>query len=171
MNEYGFDYLNYISNVPNQMKYGSNKTYSNMNYGNQPFSDMNYVPNQSAQVQMMNTTQLLEPYQGFMRGNMFANLYDPYKNYKPMELNPENEREALLYQILQYQFALTDLDLYLDTHPNDQEAIHLYQKYLTIKQQASSKYENMYGPLTLNSRDLDKNTWVWKNSPWPWEGV
>ena len=28
----------------------------------------------------------------------------------------------------------------------------------------------MYGPLELTSDALDKNNWVWNNSPWPWEG-
>ena len=150
MNDYGFDYLNYITNISN-----------NMNFMKNSQMDMNkkYKP------------QVLEPYQGFIRGNMFGEQYDAYKNYKPMELNPNNEREALLYQLLQYKFALTDLNLYLDTHPNDREMLQLYQKYLSMEKQICDKYESMYGPLTLDSNKIESNTWVWKNSPWPWEVV
>ena len=158
MNEYGFDYLNYItnvSNIPNQMYPSKN--------------DMGTNLNKSAN--FSNSNQLLEPYQGFIRGNMFKNLYDPYKNYKPMELNPTTEREALLYQLLQYKFALTDLNLYLDTHPNDQEMIQVYNKYLNIEKQMCDQYEKVYGPLTTDSMKLSNNNWIWKNSPWPWEGV
>lgn len=158
MNEYGFDYLNYITNVPNI----PNQMYPIKN-------DMN--PNLNKNANFPNNNQLLEPYQGFIRGNMFKNLYDPYKNYKPAELNPTTEREALLYQLLQYKFALTDLNLYLDTHPNDQEMIQLYNKYLSIEKQMCDQYENVYGPLTTDSMKLSTNNWIWKNSPWPWEGV
>ena len=34
-----------------------------------------------------------EAYLGFIRGNMFSNLYDPYQNYQIQELNP-NKKEA-----------------------------------------------------------------------------
>lgn len=169
MNEYGFDYMNYINNIPSSMNYNPNQKAS-MHYmtHNQP---MNQSIPQGVGSNMMMNTQVLEPSQGFMRGNMFGNLYDPYKNYKPANLNPENEQEALLYQVMQYKFALTDLDLYLDTHPNDREMLALYNKYLAIEKQMCDKYESMYGPLTLDSNYLGNNTWNWKNSPWPWEGV
>ena len=54
----------------------------------------------------MNNTNLSEPKNGFLRGNLFNNLYDPYKNYKYRELKPNNKREELLYNILMYNFAL-----------------------------------------------------------------
>ena len=159
MNEYGFDYMNYITNVPNSMNYNSNKP-SNMNFIVQNQSDFN-----------MSNQQTIDPTHGWFLGNLFANLYDPYKNFKPMELVPRNERETLLYQVMQYKFALIELDLYLDTHPNDSDAIKLYKQYLEIEKQMCDKYESMYGPLTLGSEHVGKNTWNWKKSPWPWEGV
>ena len=170
MNEYEFDYMNYLMNVPSSMNY-SGLPKVNMNYNQGMNPSMNYIPEKQAKMKMMENTRILAPEEGFMRGNLFGNLYDSYKNYKPALLNPTNEREALLYQVLQYKFALTDLGLYLDTHPNDMEAINLYNKYLDIEKQVCMKYESMYGPLTLDSNYLNSNTWVWNNSPWPWEGV
>ena len=32
---------------------------------------------------MENTNDLDKSYPGYLKGNMFKNLYDPYKNYKP----------------------------------------------------------------------------------------
>lgn len=160
MNDYGFDYMNYITNIPNSMKYNNSQ-------------NMDYMVGHKNMPNMMNKVwqkdKLLDPTEGFIKGNLFANLYDPYKNYKPAELNPKNEREALLYQVMQYKFALTELNLYLDTHPNDKEMTKLYNKYLKTEKQMCDKYESMYGPLTVDSNYLDKNTWVWDNSPWPWE--
>lgn len=160
MNDYGFDYMNYITNIPNSMKYNNSQ-------------NMDYMVGHKNMPNMMNKMwqkdKLLDPTEGFIKGNLFTNLYDPYKNYKPAELNPKNEREALLYQVMQYKFALIELNLYLDTHPNDKEMIKLYNKYLKTEKQMCDKYESMYGPLTVDSNYLDKNTWVWDNSPWPWE--
>lgn len=160
MNEYGFDYLNYITNVPN-----------NMNYSGFQKNNMNFMINNQPNLNLMSKEQPIDPMQGWMRGNLFANLYDPYKNYKPRGLNPKNEREALLYQVMQYKFALIELNLYLDTNPNDTEALNLYNKYLKVEKQMCDKYESMYGPLTVDSDSLGKNTWNWKNSPWPWEVI
>lgn len=160
MNDYGFDYLNYITNIPKKMNFtdlSNNNMYNMLN--NQP--NMN----------MMKKDMPIDPKEGWMRGNLFANLYDQYKNYKPMELDPKGERETLLYQVMQYKFALIELNLYLDTHPMDTEALNLYNKYLEIEKQMCKKYESMYAPLSLDSEDLENNNWKWIKSPWPWEGV
>lgn len=162
MNDYGFDYMNYITNIPKNMKYNQfSKNNTNFTMDNQDMANM--IPNK------IQKQQLVDPTKGWLRGNLFADLYEPYKNYNPAKLEAKNEREALLYQIMQYKFALIELNLYLDTHPNDMEMIKLYNQYLNTEKQMCDKYESVYGPLTLDSKYLDKNTWVWKNSPWPWE--
>ena len=157
MNDYGFDYMNYITNIPNSMKYNqTNKMNMNYNMANQ---DMMKI----------GMGQTIEPTEGWLKGNLFANMYEPYKNYKYANIEPKDEKEALLYQIMQYKFALIELNLYLDTNPNDSEKIRLYNQYLDIEKQMCDKYESMYGSLTLNSNYLDKNNWAWDNGPWPWE--
>ena len=153
MNEYGFNYLNLMPNI----KYDNNLI--NKSY---PMNYINQQPN--------NTQQLYDPTQGLTKGNLFANLYEPYKNYKPEKLNPESEKEALMLQLMQYKFALKDLNLYLDTHPNDTEIITLYNKYLSIEKQICNNYENMYGPITTDTPNMTSNNFNWINSPWPWEG-
>ena len=159
MNEYGFNYMNYITNIPSSMD-GMNKKFnfnSSMNI-NDKFNNM-----------LNKDEKLEEPYEGFIKGNLFTKLYDPYKSYKPMRLDADNEREALLYQIMQYKFVLTELNLYLDTNPNDKEKLELYRKYLMNEKQMCDKYEKMYGPLTVDSNYLNNDNWTWNNSPWPWE--
>lgn len=147
MNDYGFDYLGYIMNMSNNIKANNiDKNYSKM-------------------------PQILDPYQSFIKGNSFNNEYIPYKNYTPSAINPTNEKEALYYQLLQYNFILRDLDLYLDTNGNKKEVVELYNKYLDIKKQIQNKYESMYGAISLDSKFLDKTKWSWIDAPWPWEGV
>ena len=157
MNDYNFDYLNYITNIPGNINYGNNEMLN-------PLIMPNNMPTQNI------NDELLDPYQGLIRGNLFKNQYDPYKNYKPNTLNPTSEKDTLLYQIMQYKFALIDLKLYLDTHPNNTNILSLYNRYLTIEKQMCDKFESMYGPLTANSPYIGNKSWTWNNSPWPWEG-
>ena len=39
---------------------------------------------------------LYDPYEGFIRGNMYKNLYDPYKINSPYEIKPMNEQAEML---------------------------------------------------------------------------
>ena len=158
------DYLNTIPNVNNSINNYANNM-ANMN--NIPANKMN---NSTGYMKDNDNNKILEPYSGFVRGNMFDNLYDKYKNYKPRDINPSNEQEALLEQWQQYNFALVDLGLYLDVYPNDTKALNLYKKYLDISNKTLKKYESMYGPLCTDSEYVAGNKWNWDNSPWPWEG-
>lgn len=119
----------------------------------------------------INQTNLASPKEGFLRGNLFNNLYDPYKNYKYRELTPTNKREELLFNILKFKFALTELNLYLDLHPMDSEMIGLYNKYLMEMKKLWDEYEKSFGPLTIDSVNMSGNNWKWIDQPWPWEGT
>lgn len=121
--------------------------------------------------QINNQKNLTTPKIGLDRGNLFNNLYDPYKNYRYKELNPTNKREELLFDIMKYKFAMQELTLYLDTNPQDTEAINLFNKYMHDELMACNEYEKKYGPLTLNNMQPNKNNWQWIESPWPWEGT
>jgi hypothetical protein len=76
-----------------------------------------------------NTNQLYDAYTGFIRGNMFPKLYDPYKIPNPYEIQPMNEQAQLLTHLDALQFALIDLNLYLDVHPEDRNMINLFNQY------------------------------------------
>lgn len=104
------------------------------------------------------------------RGNLFNNLYDPYKNYKYNNLTATNKREELLLNVLRYDFVLTELTLYLDIYPKDRNMINLYNQYLEEKKRACFEYTKNFGPLTLDDQS-NNNSWSWLQSPWPWEGT
>ena len=114
---------------------------------------------------------LADPKNGFLRGNMFNNLYDPYKNYKYRELKPSNKREEMLYNILMYNFALIELQLYLDVNPMDSNMVNLYNKYKMDEKKICEEYEKEFGPLTMKGLNTGSDRWNWINSPWPWEVV
>ena len=167
MNNFNYDYNSYLNSM-------NNRTYipDMMNNMIDP-NIMNYMTNNIQnmnQINNKNGSEILNPTKGYIRGNLFKDLYDPYKNYKPKDISPSNEKEALLEQWRQYSFALTELNLYLDTNPNDDYALNLYNKYLDAKKKTQEKFERMYGPVTLSSNNAATNTWNWINGPWPWEG-
>ncbi len=74
---------------------------------------------------------------------------------------PLNELSAL-------QFAVTELGLYLDTHPEDAEALALFREYAERTMEARAAYEERFGPLLMQNAG-EKGCWDWICDPWPWE--
>ena len=136
-------------------------------FNNTFMNSMNNMPNMNG-LNMDNN--IADAKTGFLRGNMFSNLYDPYKNYKYRELKPTNKKEELLYNILKNKFAMIDLGLYLDMYPDDKNVINLYSRYLADEKRLCEEYERSYGPLTMDDV-MNMNEWKWIASPWPWEGT
>ena len=113
------------------------------------------------------TGNVLSPMDGFLRGNMFQDEYEPYKNLTYFKLNPSNDKERLLYQVMAYSFAINDLNLYLDLHPDNKGMLDLFKKYVKEEKELCNEYVNKYGPLEVNEVMGQKFDWI--NSPWPWE--
>ncbi len=76
----------------------------------------------------------------------------------------------MLRQIQQLSFVAVELQLYLDTHPEDQQALALFNSNHNELIQAVRQYEQVYGPLLSYgySPNMQKH-WSWVDSPWPWE--
>ena len=117
---------------------------------------------------MMNTS-LYNPNDGFNKGNMFPNLYNQYKNYKPVELKANNEREQILLDLSRVAFAAHELNLYLDLNPNDESLLAFFNDYRREANALMKQYESKYGPLNIKSDSLEKGPFAWVNNMWPWE--
>ena len=113
----------------------------------------------------MINNELFEPYHGFIRGNMFKNIFDQYG--KIYDVKPLNEQAELLTYIDIYNFACIDLKLFLDINEDDKELTDLYNMYSTELKKYMMEYEKKYGPLTENSI-LKNDGWNWL-TPFPWE--
>ena len=140
------------------------------NYYNYPnyLQNSNFEGKNSRNVNYQNDN-LFNPYQGLIRGNMFKNLYQPYKNERPYEIKPVNEQAKMLTDLDALEFAMIDLNLYLDVNPDDQRAIELYNKYRQENEELLKLYQDRFGPILLNSDSLNNIPWMWDNRPWPWE--
>ncbi len=75
-------------------------------------------------------------------------------------------KQSLLHEIMSLNFAVNDLVLYLDTHPQDTRAINKHNEYSEKVIELTEKYQRLYGPLTVN---FTSETWDWIDEPWPWE--
>ena len=79
-----------------------------------------------------------------------------------------SERERLLRRLSAAQFAAWELNVFLDTHPNNAEAINRYKAYKKTAQELMASYESKYGP--LKAQNVTNDVWFdWVNNPWPWE--
>lgn len=76
------------------------------------------------------------------------------------------KREEMAMKIRELDFALVELNLYLDTHPEDRKALCLHNNYARQVKELKDKYQKIYGPLTM---DFPCNKWRWLEQPWPWE--
>lgn len=116
-----------------------------------------------------NNTSLFNPKEGFIKGNMFRNLYSQYKNYQPYDITPRNEKEKSMLEIGTMAFASHDLNLYLDLHPEDQSMFMLFQDYRNKTNKLIEEYERRFGPIHIMSEQMN-NSFDWSTKKWPWEG-
>ncbi len=74
----------------------------------------------------------------------------------------------LRLEIQRYVFAAHDMQLYLDTHPNDAKAFSIFRSLAQKAEELKTEYQANYGPLTpAAARDYD--SYLWLKGPWPWE--
>lgn len=88
-----------------------------------------------------------------------------------MRNKPTTDQSRLFYEISMLDFVVVDLIEYLDTHPNDKEALEYFNHFNRMKNQAMKDYAMKYGPLVVSLADDCRNEWKWGAMPLPWEGV
>ena len=81
----------------------------------------------------------------------------------------EINREELFYKIQSVSFAMEDVRLYLDTHPDDIAAYEYYDAYKKIRAKSVNQYNRFFEPLDAYNIKREEN-WSWYTNPWPWEG-
>jgi len=115
-----------------------------------------------------NNLNLFNPYEGYLKGNAFKDEYIPYKNYKVLKPNIMSEKEEMLVNIGQYSFMMHDVNLYLDVHPDDKEALQKFMEYRNASNDLITKYERKYGPLSVKGTEKENTPFAWENTSWPW---
>ena len=86
-----------------------------------------------------------------------------------MPMNSDRETAALLQKVYTYGFAIDDVILYLDTHPDDEEALNYFNQCTALYNAAKQSYQEQFGQLNAFS-EQERSSWDWNTAPMPWEG-
>lgn len=78
------------------------------------------------------------------------------------------DKKKLLHYIDVVSFAVDDAKLFLDTHPDDKEALEFFDSYNKARNRAMSEYGAYFGPLTIREAGNDQE-FLWATQAWPWE--
>ncbi len=78
------------------------------------------------------------------------------------------DKEQMYRDIGIVGFVVTELALYLDTHPADRGALEYFNHYVRLKKQLEREFSQKYFPLTLDMAECN-NEWRWGAAPLPWE--
>jgi len=76
---------------------------------------------------------------------------------------------AQLRELQTVDFALLELNLYLNTHPGDMQAIQQFNQLAQKRQAMAQQFELQYGPLVNYGHSYSRFPWQWSETPWPWQ--
>ncbi|MGA9225700.1 MAG: spore coat protein CotJB [Mesobacillus sp.] len=76
---------------------------------------------------------------------------------------------ATMEQLQAVDFVLVELTLYLDTHPNDFDAINQFNQFAKERKRLKKVIESNYGPLMQYGNSYSGYPWDWNDAPWPWQ--
>ena len=106
----------------------------------------------------------------------FGKTYDPMRGLAAGTIFPELDkpftmnRSELYRWVMALGFCAYDMLLYLDTHPDDAQALSYYNQCNELYNSAKKTYEERFEPLSaFGSQPLED--WDWNDGPMPWEGV
>ena len=81
-----------------------------------------------------------------------------------------SDQARMLHKIDVISFICIEMQLYLDTHPYEEDAIAYFNRNMLMLNLLKREYSRMYTPLTLAYADTDSQKWKWVLDPMPWEG-
>ena len=104
-----------------------------------------------------------EPGYALIRGTLFPGLELPF-----MGMVNNDPKDTPVAELMAMHFVLVELNQYLDTHPEDREALEVFKKYAGQYRDRKASYEENYGPLCITEAGgTEKFNWI--DGPWPWD--
>lgn len=142
--------------------------------GNMPTTqNARTMPNMTAAQNGMTSSNMMQPNMtssNMMQPNMMP-ATGSVSAVAAMQSNRSgtNGKAQAAQQLAQSCFAVHEAVLYLDTHPDDQNALEYYRRKQQQLMQASENYQKVVGPLRACTVDTSSGSWRWVETPWPWE--
>lgn len=75
----------------------------------------------------------------------------------------------MMHEMQEVDFVLVELTLYLDTHPDDLEAIKQFNSFAKKRMEMKKIFEEQFGPLQQYGNSYSTYPWAWDDTPWPWQ--
>lgn len=75
----------------------------------------------------------------------------------------------LMGEIQETDFVLVELNLYLDTHPDDTTAIAQFNQFVQKSAALKHRFQARFGPLYGFGNSFSPAPFAWKEAPWPWQ--
>ncbi len=98
----------------------------------------------------------------------------PLKTSSPLSDKEQKSREEIMSRLSAISFAINDLTLYLDTHPNCANGLSLFYQLLDQRLALLSEFADKFYPLTQTSMitgNYNQSVYGWSKGPMPWEGA
>ena len=83
-----------------------------------------------------------------------------------MENNRQMSAQQLMKKVSEAAFYVTDLKLYLDTHPDDTKALRMFEEASENAKACFDAFEKRCYPLFAFNADCDES-WEWLTGVWP----
>lgn len=81
-----------------------------------------------------------------------------------------NERMKLRRKLYELDFAIYELILFLDSHPESARALGLMREYREKRDAVMAEYRKKFGDLIITANDAPaEENWKWIDGPWPWD--
>ena len=97
------------------------------------------------------------------QGTLFPSLNLPFH----LSVNGRNVVNTPLNELQALEFVVKELGLYLDTHPDDEEAFYVFKHYVALEEAARNALIPEHGPF-FQSEAAKSDTYSWIQDPWPW---
>ena len=99
------------------------------------------------------------------RGNMMQNNNNSNNNSSS---DCGCDRRRAMMRVYELGFVMVETVLFLDTHPQDAEALEYYCTMKEKYHEAVKYYTENFGPLQATNVECG-NYWIWASTPLPWE--
>ena len=77
------------------------------------------------------------------------------------------EQAKLRRKLYELDFAIYELVLFLDSHPESARALELMREY---RDAVMAEYREKFGDLIITANDAPaEENWKWIDGPWPWD--
>lgn len=78
-------------------------------------------------------------------------------------------KDGLLQMIMEQDFVVIDMQLFLDTHVDDTEAIEKFNAAVKESQRLHDEFAKKYGPLSRRDGSISSDHYSWATNVWPWQ--